>query len=85
LRNALFPQAGASRIRQLSSQLSICFVKRNRAFKLAARIQNTNLTRPKARAGFRVADCLILLREYRLNAGCASKTFQPRVSASWFN
>ena len=36
------------------SQLSICFVESNGAFDVPARIQNTNLTGAKARAGLRI-------------------------------
>jgi hypothetical protein len=51
-----------------ASHFSVRFVKRNRAFQLAGRIQDTNLTRPEARAGFGIANCLIFLREHRLDA-----------------
>jgi hypothetical protein len=40
----LFLQAAAFRIRRVSSELSICFVESDRAFKFAVRIQNTNFT-----------------------------------------
>jgi hypothetical protein len=43
-------------------------VKRNRAFKIASRIQNPNFTRPKARSRCRIGNCLIFLQEKRLNA-----------------
>ena len=45
-----------------SSQFSICFVKRNRAFQLTGRIQNANLARSKARPVLRIIDRLIFLR-----------------------
>ena len=50
------------------SQLSICFVESNGAFDVPARIQNTNLTGTKARAGFGIVDGLTFLWEYRLNS-----------------
>ena len=51
-----------------ASQLSICLAERDGAFELASRIQNTNFTCPEARAGFRIVDGLIFLREHRLDA-----------------
>jgi hypothetical protein len=50
-------------------------IEQDGAFQLASRIQDSNLTRPKARSGFRVPDCLIFLREHRLDAW-SFKTFQ---------
>jgi hypothetical protein len=47
----------------------------NGTFKLAGRVQHTNLTRPEARVGFRIADCLIFLLEHAQRPG-ASTTFQ---------
>jgi hypothetical protein len=58
----------ACRIRRVSSELSISFVESNGAFKFAARIQNTNFTGPKARAGFRIVNRPTFLQEDRLNA-----------------
>ena len=46
----------------LTSQFSMCFVKRNRAFQLTGRIQNANLARSKARPVLRIIDRLIFLR-----------------------
>jgi hypothetical protein len=51
-----------------TSEPSICFVKRNRAFQVAARIQNTNLAGAEARAGFGIIDSVLLLRGHRLDA-----------------
>src|SRR4029434_3314094 len=52
-----------------ASQLSICLAERDGAFELASRLQNTNFTCPEARAGFRIVDGLIFLREHRLDDG----------------
>ena len=73
-RSVLFLRAEAVRIRRRSlsrshSQFSICFVERNGAFDITARIQNANFTGAEARPGFRVVDCVLFLREDRLNAG----------------
>ena len=51
------------------SQSPIGVVKRNHALNLASRIKNAYLARTKSSAGFRVADCLILLQEHGFNAG----------------
>jgi hypothetical protein len=51
------------------SQLPIGVVKRNHALNLTSRIENAYLSGTKSSAGFRVADCLILLQEHWLNAG----------------
>jgi hypothetical protein len=71
--SAPFLRAEAVRIPRLSlsrphSQFPIRLVKPNRAFKFAARIQNPNFTGPEACSGFGISDCLIFLREHRLNA-----------------
>ena len=51
------------------SQSPIGVVKRNHALNLASRIKNAYLARTKSSAGFRIADCLILLQEHGFNAG----------------
>src|SRR5262245_28089653 len=40
----------------------------NHALNFASRIKNANLARTKSSAGLRIADCLMLLQEHRLNA-----------------
>jgi len=50
------------------SQSPIGVVKRNRAFDVSARIENANLAGTKSSAGFRIADCLILMQEHGFNA-----------------
>jgi len=42
------------------------------AFELAGRIQDANLTRPEARAGFRITDCI---------AGSVAKSISLRLCA----
>ena len=49
------------------SQSPIGVVKRNHALNLASRIKNAHLARTKSSAGFRIADCLILLQEHGLD------------------
>ena len=51
------------------SQSPIGVVKRNYALNLASRIENAYLAGTKSSAGFRIADCLILLQEHGFNAG----------------
>jgi hypothetical protein len=63
----------------LTSQFSICLVERNGAFELTGRIQNTNFTGAKARAGFRRADGLIFLPKHRLDARALKDFPAPAV------
>ena len=51
---------------------SSCLVERDGAFELAGRIQDANLTRPEARAGFRITDCI---------AGSVPKSVSLRLCA----
>jgi hypothetical protein len=53
--------------------------ERNRAFDVSGRVENTNFTRAEARAGLSVVDCVILLREYGLNAGSLKDLSAPTV------
>jgi len=83
--SASFVPVGDTAIRILArsceaqSQLSVCFVERNCTFDVAGRIQDVNFTRAKACAVPRVIACLILLWEYRLDAGCFESFPAPRV------
>src|SRR5437763_11096332 len=74
---------GAFRIRRVSSQLSVGFVESNGAFDVSAGIQNTNLTRLKARSGFRIVDCLTLLREHRLDPWRFKNFPSPRMRSNF--
>jgi len=55
--------------RTFCSQSAIGVVKRDHAFNLASRIKNAYLAGTKSTAGFRIADCVILLQEDGFNAG----------------
>jgi hypothetical protein len=71
-------------IDRLGSQFPIRLVKRNGAFKFAARIQNTDFAAAKARAGFRIVDGLTLLWKHRLNAR-SFKNFPAPSVRFYFN
>jgi hypothetical protein len=68
-----------NRITCPESQLSIGFVERDRAFEVASRVENTNFAAAKARAALSVINCLTLIREHRLNAGCLENLPTPTV------